>query len=132
MSRGLPWTIPAAIGTAESDHGQSAAPGVHSGANHAGAEGPMQFEPATFAQYAVNADPAAPLSPYDPADAIFTAAAMLCASGAGAGTSTGIRQAIFAYCADLLVMPTWGGKPWWLPGSGAGGVGITVGLGGCG
>ena len=56
---GLPWTIPAAIGKAKSDHGQSAAPGVHSGANHAGAEGPMEFRPATFAQYAVNADPAA-------------------------------------------------------------------------
>ena len=62
-----------------------------------GAEGPMQFEPATFAQYAVNADPPAPLTPYDPADAIYTAAAMLCATGAASGTQAGIRQAIFAY-----------------------------------
>jgi hypothetical protein len=46
---GLPWTIVAAIGTVESDNGQSNLPGVHSGANSAGAEGPMQFEPATFA-----------------------------------------------------------------------------------
>ena len=38
----------AAIGRVESDSGQSTAPGVASGANHAGAEGPMQFEPATF------------------------------------------------------------------------------------
>jgi hypothetical protein len=45
---GLPWTIVAAIGTIESDNGQSDLPGVHSGANSAGAEGPMQFEPATF------------------------------------------------------------------------------------
>jgi hypothetical protein len=45
---GLPWTILAAIGTIESDNGQSNLPGVHSGANSAGAEGPRQFEPATF------------------------------------------------------------------------------------
>jgi hypothetical protein len=36
---GLPWTILAAIGTVESDNGQSNLPGVHSGANAAGAEG---------------------------------------------------------------------------------------------
>jgi hypothetical protein len=47
---GLPWTIFAAIGTVESDNGQSTLSGVHSGANWAGAEGPMQFEPATFAR----------------------------------------------------------------------------------
>ena len=94
---GLPWAILAGIGKVESDHGQSSAPGVHSGANYAGAEGPMQFEPATFAQYAVNADKPAPLSPYDPADAIYTAAAMLCATGAASGTGAGIRQAIFGY-----------------------------------
>ena len=85
------------IGKVESDHGQSDAPGVHSGANYAGAEGPMQFEAATFTHYAVNADRPAPLTPYNPADAIYTAAAMLCASGAAAGTSAGIRQAVFAY-----------------------------------
>ncbi len=45
---GLPWTILAAIGTVESDNGQSTLPGVDGGANAAGAEGPMQFEPATF------------------------------------------------------------------------------------
>src|SRR5689334_5662867 len=47
---GLPWTVLAGIGKVESDHGRSTAAGVHSGANFAGAEGPMQFEPATFAQ----------------------------------------------------------------------------------
>ena len=45
---GLPWTVLAAIGTVESDNGQSDSPSIHSGANAAGAEGPMQFEPATF------------------------------------------------------------------------------------
>jgi cell wall-associated NlpC family hydrolase len=96
-SAGLPWGVLAGIGEVESDHGQSDASGVHSGANFAGAEGPMQFEPATFAEYAVDADPSAPLSVYDPADAIYTAAAMLCANGAASGTPAGISQAIFAY-----------------------------------
>jgi cell wall-associated NlpC family hydrolase len=94
---GLPWGVLAGIGKAESDHGRSAAPGVSSGANSAGAEGPMQFEPATFARYAVDADHDTRLSPYDPADAIYTAAAMLCADGAASGTPAGVRQAVFAY-----------------------------------
>ncbi len=92
---GLPWSVLAGIGTVESDNGQSNAPGVHSGHNFAGAEGPMQFLPATFAQYASGPDK--PLSPYDPADAIDSAAAMLCASGARGGTGTGIENAVFAY-----------------------------------
>jgi hypothetical protein len=45
---GLPWTVLAAIGTVESDNGQSGPAGVHGGANAAGAEGPMRFEPPTF------------------------------------------------------------------------------------
>jgi cell wall-associated NlpC family hydrolase len=94
---GLPWSVLAGIGEVESDDGRSDLPGVHSGANDAGAEGPMQFEPATFAQFAVNADPGQPLSPYDPADAIYTAAAMLCANGARGGPPAGIEQAVFAY-----------------------------------
>jgi cell wall-associated NlpC family hydrolase len=94
---GLPWGVLAGIGKAESDHGRSAAPGVHSGANYAGAEGPMQFEPATFAQYAVDGNHDGTLNIYGPADAIYTAAAMLCANGAASGTQAGIRQAIFAY-----------------------------------
>jgi hypothetical protein len=47
---GLPRTLLAAIGTVESDNGESTLPGVHSGANAAGAEGPLQFEPAKFAE----------------------------------------------------------------------------------
>ena len=92
---GLPWSVLAGIGEAESDHGRSPLPGVHSGANSAGAEGPMQFEPATFSQYATGPDQ--PLSPYDPADAIYTAAAMLCAQGARGGSPAGIEQAVYAY-----------------------------------
>jgi cell wall-associated NlpC family hydrolase len=97
ICHGLGWPVLAGIGKVESDHGQSAAPGVHSGANFADAEGPMQFEPGTFAMYAVNADPGHPLSPYDPADAIYSAARLLCASGASGGSAAGIRTAIFAY-----------------------------------
>jgi hypothetical protein len=41
--QGLTWGALAGIGEVESDHGQSTASGVH----YAGAEGPMQFEPAT-------------------------------------------------------------------------------------
>ena len=94
---GLPWPVLAGIGKVESDHGRSALPGVHSGANAAGAEGPMQFLPRTFGEFAVNADPSQPLSPYDPADAIYTAARMLCADGARGGSTAGIKQAILAY-----------------------------------
>ncbi len=94
---GLPWPVLAGIGKIESDHGRSTAPGVHSGANNAGAEGPMQFLPATFGDYAVNADPGRQLTPYDPADAIYTAARMLCANGARGGSTAGIEQAVYAY-----------------------------------
>jgi cell wall-associated NlpC family hydrolase len=81
---GLPWSVLAAIGRVESDSGQSDAPGVHSGANEAGAEGPMQFEPATFARYGiVGPGGEAPPSPYDPVDAVYSAAQMLCADGGG-------------------------------------------------
>jgi cell wall-associated NlpC family hydrolase len=87
---GLDWTILAAVGAVESDHGQSELPGVQSGTNSAGAQGPMQFLPGTFAAYSrpVPANPAptepggsTPPSPYDPVDAIYAAARYLCASG---------------------------------------------------
>lgn len=93
---GLPWTVLAAIGTVESDNGQSTLPGVHSGANAAGAEGPMQFEPATFAAYAtVGPGGASPPDPYDPVDAVYTAAAMLCADGGGRAAT--LRSAVLDY-----------------------------------
>ena len=94
---GLPWTVLAAIGTIESDNGQSNLPGVHSGANAAGAEGIMQFEPATFAVYDEPVPPggAVPPSPYDPADAIYAAARLLCADGAAGGAD--LAGAVYAY-----------------------------------
>ena len=94
---GLPWSILAAIGTVESDNGQSNLPGVHSGTNAAGAEGPMQFEPATFAAYDEPVPPggAAPPSPYDPTDAVSAAARLLCADGAAGGAN--LSGAVYAY-----------------------------------
>jgi cell wall-associated NlpC family hydrolase len=94
---GLPWTVLAAIGTVESGNGTSNLPGVHSGANGAGAEGPMQFEPATFAAYDEPVPPggADPPSPYDPTDAVYAAARMLCADGASGGAD--ISAAVLAY-----------------------------------
>jgi cell wall-associated NlpC family hydrolase len=56
----------------------------------------MQFEPATFAAYAtVGPGGARPASPYDPVDAVYTAAAVLCANGAGTPGTLG--RAVFAY-----------------------------------
>jgi cell wall-associated NlpC family hydrolase len=94
---GLPWTIVAAIGTVESDNGQSTLPGVHSGANSAGAEGPMQFEPATFAEYDEPVPPggAAPPSPYDPTDAVYAATRLLCANGGAGGAD--LSGAVYDY-----------------------------------
>ena len=94
---GLPWTVLAAIGTVESDNGRSNLPGVHAGANAAGAEGPMQFLPATFAAYAEPVPPggAEPPSPYDPTDAVYAAARLLCANGGENGSD--LAGAIFSY-----------------------------------
>ena len=94
---GLPWMVLAAIGTIESGNGTSDLPGVHSGANSAGAEGPMQFEPATFAEYDEPVPPGGPSppSPYDPTDAVYAAARDLCANGAANGAD--LSAAVFAY-----------------------------------
>lgn len=57
----------------------------------------MQFLPATFAEYAEPVPPggAAPPSPYDPTDAVYAAARLLCANGAAGGAD--IPGAVFAY-----------------------------------
>lgn len=94
---GLPWTVLAAIGTVESRNGTSDLPGVHSGVNSAGAEGPMQFEPATFAAYDEPVPPggANPPSPYDATGAVYAAARDLCANGAANGAN--LNAAVYAY-----------------------------------
>lgn len=87
---GLPWTTLAAIGQVESGHGRNDGP------SSAGAEGPMQFEPATFASYAVDGDHDGKVDIMDPADSIFTAARYLCANGGGRG-ATALSHAVWDY-----------------------------------
>ncbi|MGH7746886.1 MAG: CHAP domain-containing protein [Candidatus Dormibacteria bacterium] len=85
---GLPWTVLAAIGTVESGNGRTSA------TSSAGAQGPMQFLPATFAAYAVptHGDRAPDIN--DPGDAIYAAAKLLCADGGGdpATLADAVRQ----------------------------------------
>ncbi|MEU5437169.1 C40 family peptidase [Streptomyces sp. NPDC020719] len=96
---GLDWSVLAAIGKVESDHGRSTLPGVRSGANQAGARGPMQFIDSTFTQ--VTAGHELPQSgtrrpsPYNAQDAIYAAAAYLCDSGARNGRD--LHRAIYTY-----------------------------------
>jgi membrane-bound lytic murein transglycosylase B len=87
---GLDWTLLAAVGQIESGHGRNPGP------SSAGAIGPMQFMPATFAAYAVDGDADGTTTAWDPEDAIFTAARYLCESGLDP-TPAGLRRALFAY-----------------------------------
>ncbi|WP_243793801.1 M23 family metallopeptidase [Saccharopolyspora gloriosae] len=96
---GLDWSVVAAVGKVETDHGRLNAPGVHGGANFAGAGGPMQFLQDTFdsvvAQHPPPPGGSIPPSRYNPHDAIYTAAAYLCDSGARDGRD--LYGAIFTY-----------------------------------
>ena len=92
---GLPWTVLAAIGSVESSHGRTSAPGVSSGANFAGAMGPMQFLADTWAAYGVDADGNGVADVYHSTDAVFGAANYLCHSGAG--DPSRLAEAIWAY-----------------------------------
>lgn len=87
---GLSWAVLAAVGTIESGNG------VNVGPSTAGALGPMQFMPATWGEYAVDADHDGVANIMSPVDAIYTAARFLCANGAGSG-GQGLYDAIFAY-----------------------------------
>ena len=88
---GLSWTVLAGIGRVETDFG------ADDHISSAGAEGPMQFMPATFAAYAEPVPPggAAPPSPFDLVDAVYAAARMLCADGARDGVD--VAGAVYAY-----------------------------------
>ncbi|WP_433524068.1 NlpC/P60 family protein [Nocardia pseudovaccinii] len=94
---GLDWSVLAAIGKIETDHGRSPLPGVQTGENSAGAGGLMQFLDPTFdavvTRHPLPAGGASPPSRYNPSDAIHAAAHYLCDSGAPAD----LRAAIFAY-----------------------------------
>jgi cell wall-associated NlpC family hydrolase len=94
---GLDWTILAAVGTVESGNG------ANNGPSPAGAVGPMQFLPATFAAYdhpvPADSEPtpvppgAQPPTPWDPVDAIWAAARLLCS----VGVATSPHDALIAY-----------------------------------
>ena len=84
---GIPWQVLAAINEVETDYGRDLS------VSSAGAEGWMQFLPAEWAQYGVDANGDGFKDPYNPADAIFTAARYLKA----AGGDTDIRAAVFSY-----------------------------------
>ena len=89
----IPWSVLAAIGKVESDHGRVRLPGVRSGSNWAGACGPMQLGcvPGSkagnaWARYGHG-------RPHDPANAIPAAARYLVDQGA----HHHLDRALFAY-----------------------------------
>ena len=89
----LPWSVLAAIGKVESDHGRAQLPGVRSGSNWAGACGPMQLGCVAgskagnaWARYGHG-------SGYAPADAIPAAARYLVDHGG----RRNLDRALYAY-----------------------------------
>lgn len=92
---GMAWQILAAVGKVETDHGRSTLPGVRSGANSAGAMGPMQFLGPTWQAYGVDGDKDGRKEVFNPTDAIWGAANYLCKNGAGQPNR--LRDAIWRY-----------------------------------
>ncbi|HEX4062296.1 MAG TPA: lytic transglycosylase domain-containing protein [Streptosporangiaceae bacterium] len=89
--KGLSWTVLAAIGQIESADGQNEGP------SSAGALGPMQFMPSTWARWGIDGfGETGPPNVMNPYDAVPSAAEYLCASGAANGPA-GLSAAIFAY-----------------------------------
>jgi transglycosylase-like protein with SLT domain/peptidase M23-like protein len=84
---GVRWEILAAINEIETDYGRNL------NVSTAGAVGWMQFLPSTWRRYGVDANNDKRKDPYNPVDAIFSAARYLRAAGA----QHHMRQAIFAY-----------------------------------
>ncbi len=84
---GVRWEVLAAINEIETDYGRNLS------VSSAGAVGWMQFMPATWASYGVDANGDGRKDPYNPVDAIFAAARYLRAAGAGED----LQRAIFAY-----------------------------------
>ena len=84
---GVPWQILAAINEIETDYGRNLS------TSSAGAVGWMQFLPSTWTRFGVDADGDGVANPYDPVDAIFSAARYLRAAGA----DRNLPRAVFAY-----------------------------------
>ena len=87
---GMSWTVLAAINEIESGDGTNVGP------SSAGARGPMQFLPSTWAEWGIAAfGQPSPPDIMNPLDAVPSAARLLCAAGAGKPAT--LRGAIFAY-----------------------------------
>ena len=86
----LPWSLLAGIGMEETAHGRN------NTTSSAGAQGLMQFMPATWATYGVDGDGDGRADIHNNADSAMSAANYLTASGVTAGP-VGVRRAIFAY-----------------------------------
>ena len=84
---GVRWEVLAAINEIETDYGRNL------NVSSAGALGWMQFMPATWRAYGVDANRDGEKDPYNPVDAVFSAARYLRAAGA----QTDLRRAVFAY-----------------------------------
>jgi murein DD-endopeptidase MepM/ murein hydrolase activator NlpD len=84
---GVPWNVLAAINKIESNFGRNMGP------SSAGAIGWMQFMPSTWLRWGTDANGDGIADPWNPVDAIYSAARYLAASGGGAD----IRQAVFSY-----------------------------------
>ncbi len=84
---GVRWEVLAAINEIETDYGRNL------NVSSAGAEGWMQFMPATWKMYGTDANDDGVKDPYNPVDAIFAAARYLRAAGA----DKDIAKAVFAY-----------------------------------
>ena len=86
----LPWTLLAGIGMEETAHARATATST------AGAQGLMQFMPATFATYGVDGDGDGRASIRSDADSIFSAANYLTRVGVTQGP-IGVRRALYTY-----------------------------------
>lgn len=88
---GLPWTLLAGVGMAETNHGRNTA------VSSAGAQGHMQFMPATWAGgMGTDGDGDGRADINNPADSIMSAAKYLVHEGATRGPD-GVVDALFAY-----------------------------------
>ena len=83
----IPWQVLAGINEIETDYGRNLS------VSSAGAVGWMQFLPSTWKEWGVDANGDGVADPYNPVDAIFTAARYLHAAGASAN----LAKAVFAY-----------------------------------
>ena len=88
--------ILAGIGKAESNHNRP----THQ-VSSAGAQGPMQFLPTTWAQYGVDGNADGSADPFDPADAVPAAADYLCAHH----VEQNLPRAVASYFCGNLASP---------------------------